>query len=65
MEDTVSDTVRDWAPACENYSFEAVAEGTRLLVDQDITDEFASDMNEAWPKALARLKALCEERIAA
>ena len=50
------------APAYENYSFQAVPEGTRLVVDQDITDEFEGDMNQAWPKALARLKALCEGR---
>jgi uncharacterized protein YndB with AHSA1/START domain len=60
VEDTESDAARAWAPAYENYSFEAVSEGTRLVVDQDITDEFESYMNEAWPKALARLKALSE-----
>ncbi len=65
MEDTDSDTVRGCALANENYSFEAVAEGTHLVVVQAITDEFASDMNETWPKALARLKSLCKERIAA
>jgi len=60
--DTDSDAARAWAPAYENYSFQAVPEGTRLVVDQDITDEFEGYMNEAWPKALARLKALCEGR---
>jgi hypothetical protein len=58
--DTQSDAVRAWAPAYENYSFQAVPEGTRLVVDQDITEEFEAYMKEAWPKALARLKALCE-----
>ena len=58
--DTDSETARAWAPAYENYSFQAVPEGTRLVVDQDVTDEFEGYMNEAWPKALARLKALCE-----
>ncbi len=58
--DTDSEAVRAWAPAYENYSFQAVPEGTRLVVDQDITEEFEGFMKETWPKALARLKALCE-----
>lgn len=33
-----------------------------LTVDQDVAVEFESYMAEAWPKALAKLKALCEER---
>jgi hypothetical protein len=32
-----------------------------LVVDQDMTDDFES-MPEAWPKALGKLKALCESR---
>ena len=59
-EDTDSDAVRAWAPAYENYTFEAVPEGTRLVIDQDATAEFESYLVEAWPKALTRLKALCE-----
>lgn len=62
VEDTGSDAVRAWAPAFENYTFEAVPGGTRLVVDLDVTDEFEDFMAEAWPKALARLKAMCEER---
>ena len=58
--DTESEAVRAWAPAYENYSFQAVPAGTRVVVDQDITDEFEGFMKETWPKALARLKALCE-----
>jgi len=30
------------------------------VLDQDVTEEFESYMNEAWPKALTRLKALGE-----
>ena len=60
--DTESESALAWAPAYENYSFQAVPEGTRVVVDQDITDEFEGYMKAAWPKALARLKALCEGR---
>jgi hypothetical protein len=63
--DTDSEAVRAWAPAYENYSFEAVPQGTRVVVDQDHTDEFEGFMKETWPKALARLKALCEGQGAA
>lgn len=61
VEDTSSEAIRAWAPAYENYTFTATPSGTRLTVDQDLTDEFES-MVETWPKALAQLKALCETR---
>lgn len=60
VEDTQSDAVKAWAPAFENYSFHAVPEGTRLVVDQDVPPDWESMLAESWPKALARLKALCE-----
>jgi len=59
VEDTSSEAIRAWAPAYENYTFTATPEGTKLTVDQDMTDDFAS-MPEAWPTALGKLKALCE-----
>jgi len=59
-EDTESEAVRGWAPAYENYTFVDAPEGTRLIIDQDVTEEFESYIAEAWPKALKRLKALCE-----
>lgn len=60
VEDTTSETVRAWAPAYENYTFEPVPEGTRLVVDQDVTAEYEAMMGEMWPKALERLRELCE-----
>ena len=59
-EDTESDAVRAWTPAFENYTFAEVDGGTRLVVDQDVTDAFEDDMRDAWPKALRCLKAICE-----
>jgi hypothetical protein len=59
--DTSSEAIRSWAPAYENYTFTATPQGTKLTVDQDITDAFAS-MPEHWPLALRTLKALCEVR---
>jgi len=60
VEDTESDAVRAWAPAYENYTFSTTPAGTRLVVDQEVTEEWEKDIAAAWPKALARLKALCE-----
>ncbi len=60
VEDTESDSVRAWAPAYENYTFTLTSSGTRLVVDQDVSQEFESYIAEAWPKALQRLKTLCE-----
>jgi len=61
VEDTSSEAIRAWAPAYENYTFTATPQGTRLTVDQDITEDFAS-MPEAWPRAPRTLRALCEDR---
>lgn len=60
VEDTQSEAVRAWAPAYENYRFLATPNGTRLVIEQDATPEFKAYLAEAWPKALQRLKALCE-----
>ena len=61
VEDTSSEAIRAWAPAYENYTFAATPQETKLTVDQDITDAFEG-MEETWPKALEKLKALCENR---
>jgi uncharacterized protein YndB with AHSA1/START domain len=65
VEDTQSESVRAWAPLFENYTFVTVAGGTRLEIAQDVTAELETFMQQAWPKALARLKALCEAGSAA
>ncbi|RMH19078.1 MAG: SRPBCC domain-containing protein [Acidobacteria bacterium] len=60
VEDTGSEAVRAWAPAYEIYRFTAVPEGTRVVVDQDVTADYEDLMKETWPKALEQLKRLCE-----
>ena len=60
-EDTVSETVRAWAPAYENYTFNSVPEGTKLVVDQDVAEDFEQSMRDMWPRALEVLKELCED----
>ncbi len=65
IEDTASEAVRSWAPAYENYTFSTVAEGTKMVVDQDVAAEWEEHMNQAWPKALKLLKELSESSSAA
>lgn len=60
VEDVDSEEVRRWTPAFENYSFFDSGNGTRLQIEMDVTPEFESYMQTAWPKALARLKSICE-----
>jgi hypothetical protein len=65
IEDTESDAVRAWAPSFENYRLYPVPEGTKLVVEQDTTEEFAQCLQRTWPKALEALKQLCEAEGAA
>ena len=60
VEDTTSEAVRAWAPACESYTFIATPTGTRLVVEQDAAEEWEQYLLDTWPVALLKLKALCE-----
>ena len=51
----------EWAGVFENYSFRRIDGGTELVVDQDVPEEYAQSMGEVWPRALRRLKAICEK----
>ena len=62
--------VEKWANGFENYTFEEnnarpddpVGRGaTTVTVDLDTTEDFLDYMNEAFPKALDKLKELCEK----
>lgn len=59
-EDTSGDAAEAWAGALENYRFVPTPEGTRVEVEQDVTPAYEAYLAAAWPKALQRLKALCE-----
>jgi len=62
VEDIESESVRAWAPAYENYAFRDVGGSTEVTIEMDITPDFEEYMARTWPKALAKLKALCETR---
>lgn len=53
--------VEKWANGFENYTFEENNETTTVTVDLDTTEDFLNYMNETYPKALEKLKEICEE----
>lgn len=65
VEDTTSEAIKAWAPAYENYTFLALPEGTKMVVDQDVSVEWEEYISEAWPKALVLLKELSESSASA
>jgi uncharacterized protein YndB with AHSA1/START domain len=59
--DTTSEEVKKWIPAFENYTFTEATNGTELMVDIDVNEEYKQMFDDMWPKALQQLKALCEK----
>jgi uncharacterized protein YndB with AHSA1/START domain len=60
VEDTTSDTVKNWAGALENYTFIEKDGKTEVLVDMDSDDEYSDMFLKLWPQALNKVKALAE-----
>jgi len=58
---TVGPEVEKWANGFENYTFEENSGTTTVTVDLDTTEDFLGYMNETYPKALDKLKELCEK----
>ncbi|MBK8298183.1 MAG: SRPBCC domain-containing protein [Saprospiraceae bacterium] len=52
--------VEKWANGFENYTFEENNGITTLIVELDTTEDFIEYMNQTYPKALDKLKELCE-----
>lgn len=57
---TTGKVVEGWAGALENYSFAETKTGTKLWVTLDSNEEFKDYFSEAWPRALKKLKQICE-----
>ena len=53
--------VEKWANGFENYTFEENNKVTKVTVDLDTTEDFVDYMSETYPKALDKLKELCEK----
>ncbi|MDR7132057.1 uncharacterized protein YndB with AHSA1/START domain [Algoriphagus sp. 4150] len=50
----------NWVGAHENYTFEETDKGTLLKVDLDSPEDFSQHFAGIWPKALDKLKEICE-----
>jgi len=57
---TTGADVESWTGALENYSFTQKNDTTLFEVDADANQEFKAYFFETWPKALDKLKAICE-----
>ena len=53
--------VEKWAGGIENYTFEDNNGTTEITVDLDATEDFVEYMNQTFPKALEKLKEICEK----
>lgn len=60
VEDTESPEIKVWAPLYENYALSENNGVSEVMVDIDTQPEWEEYMQEAWPKALAKLKSICE-----
>ena len=54
--------VEMWKGAHEKYTFEGQGDNTLLLIDLDSSMEFDDYFTGIWPKALDKLKEICEKR---
>ncbi len=57
---TTGAEVEKWAGGLENYTFEEKNGKTLLSVDTDTTPEYKTYFEETWPKALNKIKEICE-----
>jgi len=61
VEDTASEKVSQWAGAFENYTLKMINGKTELIVDMDISDDFADYFLKTFPKALDKVKEIAEK----
>ena len=60
VEITEGPEVEKWANGFENYTFAENNGTTTVTVDLDTAEEFSGYMEETYPKALEKLKEICE-----
>jgi hypothetical protein len=60
VEDTESPEIKAWAPAYENYTISENNGVSEVKVDIEIMPGLEEYMQETWPKALTKLKSICE-----
>ena len=57
---TEGDKVKAFAGALENYTFKEKDGGTEVIVEFDADEEWKEYFSTTWPKALQKLKEVCE-----
>ena len=60
-EDTISESVKQWSGAMENYTLQSTDKGTQLFLDMDIPEGFKDYFIKTWPIALQKIKDLSEQ----
>ncbi len=60
VEDRDSEWAQKWVGSLEGYNFAENNGTTDLTIDMHFYEEWADMFNNDWPKALARLKEICE-----
>lgn len=59
-EDRSSKAAKSWIGATESYSFREIGDETALTVEMDVSHEWVAMFTRDWPKALSKLKEICE-----
>ncbi|NMM47921.1 SRPBCC family protein [Marinigracilibium pacificum] len=53
--------IEKWANSFENYTFEENNSTTIVTIELDTVEDFIDYMNQLYPKALIKLKEICEQ----
>ena len=61
VEDRTSEFARDWVGITESYTFKEQAGNTEVLVNINTNPKWEKMFNDGWPKALDKLKEMCEQ----
>jgi uncharacterized protein YndB with AHSA1/START domain len=62
VRDTTSEAMQALFPSFENYTFEKLDDNkTKVHVDMDSDPKYTEMFNGMWPKALNKLKEICEQ----
>jgi hypothetical protein len=61
LEITSGDLVEKWSGGNEIYHFEEHNDKTIVIVDIDVVDEYLDFFNTTYPKAMDKLKEICEK----
>lgn len=62
IKDFTSELAKKWSPAFENYTLvEKESDLIEFVVDMDVEDEYKTEFEDLWSKALVRIKEISEK----